>query len=95
MPFPKEHNVFILLVEECHPNVRLTKPLMREALLTMLSMCLFQKSELVMVIPKLHTVLTLFRGIVWCDMSEICLKLKVLAKIDFIVFYDFIRGQIS
>ena len=23
---------------------------------------------------------------VWCDMSEICLKLKVLAKIDFIVF---------
>ena len=24
--------------------------------------------------------------IVWCGMSEICLKLKVLAKIDFIVF---------
>ena len=24
--------------------------------------------------------------LVWCDMSEICLKLKVLAKIDFIVF---------
>ena len=24
--------------------------------------------------------------IVWCDMSEICLKLKVRAKIDFIVF---------
>ena len=23
---------------------------------------------------------------IWCDMSEICLKLKVLAKIDFIVF---------
>ena len=26
-------------------------------------------------------------------MSEICLKLKVLAKIDFICFIDFIRGQ--
>jgi len=24
--------------------------------------------------------------VVWCGMSEICLKLKVLAKIDFIVF---------
>ena len=24
--------------------------------------------------------------LVWCGMSEICLKLKVLAKIDFIVF---------
>ena len=24
--------------------------------------------------------------IVWCGVSEICLKLKVLAKIDFIVF---------
>ena len=33
--------------------------------------------------------------LVWCGMSEICLKLKVLAKIDFIVFFDFIRGQIS
>jgi len=26
-------------------------------------------------------------NIVWCGMSEICLKLKVLAKIDFIVFW--------
>ena len=25
--------------------------------------------------------------LVWCGMSEICLKLKVLAKIDFIVFF--------
>ena len=25
-------------------------------------------------------------NVVWCGMSEICLKLKVLAKIDFIVF---------
>ena len=45
-------------------NVRLTKPLMREALLIMLSMCLFQESELLMVIPKSHTVFTLFRSIV-------------------------------
>ena len=29
---------------------------------------------------------TLHASLVWCDMSEICLKLKVLAKIDFIVF---------
>ena len=28
-------------------------------------------------------------------MSEICLKLKVLAKIHLIVFFDFIRGQKS
>ena len=33
--------------------------------------------------------------LVWCVMSEKCLKLKVFAKIDFIVFFGFLRGQIS
>ena len=37
----------------------------------------------------------LFVHIVWCGMSEKCLKLKVFAKIDFIAFFGFLRGQIS
>jgi len=33
--------------------------------------------------------------LVWCIMSEKCLKLKVFAKIDFIAFFGFLRDQIS
>ena len=32
------------------------------------------------------SMLIVYWVLVWCDMSEICLKLKVLAKIDFIIF---------
>ena len=33
--------------------------------------------------------------IVWCGMSEICLKLKVFAKIDFIVFLTLLGVKLA
>ena len=55
------------------PNCKLPKNLLNVVAASMLAS---------QIADSHHVVLT----IVWCGMSEICLKLKVLAKIDFIVF---------
>ena len=56
----EQYTIYLVRVEEFHPNVRLTTHV-RGFFFIILSMCLTQESELVMAIPKSHTMFTLYK----------------------------------